>query len=418
MSYDAARAASGVGADHGAGRKTAEDPAPPVRWTGRQWALLTVLSGNMLLDAVEVSVLFVALPVIADRLGLPLGDVQWLMSGFALGFAALLMLGAPVTARLGRRGAYLTAMAGFGLASVAGGLAGSLAVLIVVRVVKGCCAALTAPAGLAIITEMFPEGAQRRRAVSVYAFCGAIGFTTGLLLAGLLTTANWHAVFVFPAPLAVLLLIGGLYSLPRDLSRGPGRRPRLAVLDNHDLRYGAVVAATLNGTYQSLLILLVFRVHDTLNWSSWTIALGLLPACVPLVLAVPFAGRLIARYGTGRLIVLGAVFPLLASALCLARPDDSRYVTGVLPVLLLVEAGFCCSFTALNMQATATVPATDRGDAVSVYQTCVQLGAGLLVPAAALLSVHGGARAAFALVTAVTVAGLAAALCGIRTVPR
>ncbi|WP_433260140.1 MFS transporter [Actinosynnema sp. CS-041913] len=386
--------------------------ASSVRWGARRWSLLFVLSGNMLLDAIEVSVVLIALPTIAGRLGLTPWGVQWLMSGFALGFAALLLIGPRVSARIGRRRAYLAAMAVFGLTSVAGGLVDGLALLVAVRVVKGCCAALTAPAGLAIISETFPEGPQRRRAVSVYSFFGAVGFTTGLLLAGLLVEQDWRWIFVFPAPVALVLLVFGRYVLPHDLTVSPPRTPQPALLRNPALRRSALVAATLNGTYQSVLVLMTFQAHRVFGWTPWQTALALLPACAPLVLAVPFAGRLIARYGTGRLIALGALFPFLGYVLYAARPEDSPYALGMLPTVLLVEAGFCCAFTALNMHATASVDIADRGAAVSLYQLCVQLGAGLLLPLVALVSHLGGVRAALTLVTVVGTLGLVTALAG------
>lgn len=384
--------------------------AVPVRWGARRWSLLFVLSGNMLLDAVEVSVVLIALPVIGSRLGLTPWGVQWLMSGFALGFAALLLLGPRICARIGRRRAYLGAMLVFGLASVAGGLADGLALLIAIRVVKGCCAALTAPAGLAIINETFPEGPQRRRAVSVYAFFGAVGFTTGLLLAGLLVEESWRWIFLFPAPIALVLLLCGLAVLPRDLAAGPARLPRLALLRDRSLLRSALVAASLNGTYQSVLVLMTFQAQGEFGWSPWRTALALLPACVPLVLAVPFAGRLIARYGTGRLIGFGALFPCLGYVWYLVASEDSSYALGMLPTMLLVQAGFCSAFAALNMHAVASVDAADRGPAVSLYQMCVQLGTGVLLPLVALLSQIDGLRASLTLVTGVAALGLVAAL--------
>src|SRR4051794_27233839 len=140
----------------------------------------------MLLDAVEVSVVLPALAPVRTAFGLsPVGG-QWLLSGFALGFAALLLPGPWLAARWGRRRGYLAAMVVFVLASVLGGLTGSVAVLIASRVVKGGCAALTAPAGLAIITTAVPEGAPRRRALAGYTLAGAAGFTAGLLLSGVL----------------------------------------------------------------------------------------------------------------------------------------------------------------------------------------------------------------------------------------
>lgn len=385
----------------------------PVRWDVRQWSLLFVLSGNMLLDAVEVSVVLIALPTIAGRLGLTPFGVQWLMSGFALGFAALLLLGPSLSARLGRRRTYVGAMLLFSLASLAGGLVEGLAFLVVIRVVKGCCAALTAPAGLAIINDIFPDGPQRRRALSVYSFFGAAGFTTGLLLAGLLLEADWRWIFVFPAPVALVLLLYGAHVLPRERARSRARLPRLALLRDNSLLRSALGAASLNGTYQSLLVLMIFQAHEEFGWAPWRTALALLPACVPLALTVPFAGRLVARYGSRRLITLGALFPLLGYGLYLAKPEGSPYALGMLPALLLVEAGFCCAFAALNMQATASFEAADRGAAVALYQTCVQLGAGVLLPLVVLLLTRtDGLRPALALITAAGALGLVASLTG------
>jgi MFS family permease len=373
-------------------------------------ALLFVLSGTMLLDAVEVSVVLVALPRIGDDLGLSALGAQWLMSGFAIGFAALLILGPRLTARVGRRAAYLAAMTAFVLACAAGGALTNPVLLVALRVVKGGCAALTAPAGLAFILETFPDGPGRRRAISVYSTFGAMGFTVGLLLSGALAGATWRWVFVLPAPVAAVLLLFGMMTLPRESSR-PVRLPRLAVLRDVDLRRSAGGAATLNGTYQGLLVLLVFRVHDGLGWSPWRTALALLPACVPLALAAPWAGRLIARYGTARLIALGALLPAVGVTLALAHPEPTPYVTGMLPVLLLVEAGFCCAFGALNAQATGRAAPADRAAAIAVYQCCVQLGAAALLPLVALLYVSSaGVRAPLAVLAAVAVLGLVISL--------
>ncbi|MFB7867747.1 MFS transporter [Streptomyces sp. NPDC056069] len=386
-------------------------PEARVSWDARQWSRLLVLSGNMLLDAIEVSVILIALPTLSARFDLTPWGAQWLMSGFAIGFAALLLLGPVLCARIGRRRAYLGAMLLFGLASLAGGLAGGPALLIAVRVVKGCCAALTAPTGLAIINDLFPEGPERRRALSVYSLFGAAGFTAGLLLAGGLLEADWRWVFVFPAPVALVLLIAGAYVLPRGQGGGPARLPRPGLLKRGALPRSALGAACLNGTYQALLVLVVFQLSEGFGWSPWRSALALLPACVPLALSVPFAGRFIARHGARRLVTLGALFPFLGYALYLARPGSGSYALGTLPVLLLVEAGFCCAFVALNAQATAGLDPADRGPAVSLYQAAVQLGAAVLLPPVALLLTYGsGPRPAAALVTAVGALGLVAAL--------
>ncbi|MYW07361.1 MFS transporter, partial [Streptomyces sp. SID2563] len=349
------------------------------------WALLLVLSGNMVLDATEVSLVLVALPVIGNDLGLSLLTVQWLMSGFALGFAALLPTGPRLAARLGRRRVYFGAMLGFALASVAGGLADGPALLIATRVVKGACAALTAPMGLAIIGTAYPEGPERRRAVSVYSAFGAAGFTAGLLVSGALLEAGWRWIFLLPAPVALVLLLWGLRLVPHEATaRPPAPAPRLPGRDRVLLRTG-LGAATLNGTYHGLLFLLTFQMQGRLGLSPWTGALALLPACVPLAVSVPFAGSLVRRHGTGRLIALGAAAPLLGYLLAVWRPPSDAYLTRTLPVLLLVGAGFVLSFAALNMRAAGSVPPSRRATAIPLYQMAVQLGAVLLLPLTAWL---------------------------------
>jgi MFS family permease len=179
-------------------------------WSRRQWALLTVLAGNMLIDALEVSVAVVALPSIGGDLGADPTSLQWVMSGFAAGFGATILFGTRLVERLGRRRVYLAAVSVFAVASLAGALAGAAWFLIATRVVKGVCAALTAPTGLAIITSTFPEGPARNRAVSVYSLFGASGFSLGLVLSGLLTEESWRWTFAFPAPVAAVLLVAGL----------------------------------------------------------------------------------------------------------------------------------------------------------------------------------------------------------------
>jgi MFS family permease len=127
----------------------------PVRWDIRQWALLAVLGGNILIDALEVSAV---LPTIAGDLRLTIGEAHWLMTGFAAGFAALLLTGPALTTRWGRRPLCIAALLVFAAATAVGGFSSTVAVLVGTRVLKGACAALTAPIGLAIIGDMFDSG--------------------------------------------------------------------------------------------------------------------------------------------------------------------------------------------------------------------------------------------------------------------
>ncbi len=207
-------------------------PAPgasPWPWAGR--LLLLVLAGNMLIDGLEVSVVVVALPSIGADQGLSAWQVQWAMGGFALGFGALLLPGRHLALRLGHRRLYLGALALFVLASVAGGLTTDPLLLLGSRIVKGMSAALTAPTGLTIISTTYEEGPARARALSVYTFCGGIGFTTGLLLSGALTPHDWRWTFVATAPFAAVLLVLAAGAVPH---RQP--RPRSAQRSGPALR--------------------------------------------------------------------------------------------------------------------------------------------------------------------------------------
>ncbi|MFB6889260.1 MFS transporter [Kitasatospora sp. NPDC056327] len=391
----------------------------------RHRALLLVLAGNMLLDAMEVSVLLVALPVLGGESGRSPWQTQWVMSGFALGFAALLVLGPRLTARWGRRRVYLAALLVFVVASVAGGLVDDGVPLVLTRAVKGMCAALTAPTGLALIAATFREGAEQRRAVSTYSLFGAAGFTAGLLASGALTGLSWRWDLVLPAPAALLLLVAGARLLPDDGPR-PGKTRQdpgpaagssaVPLLRNGPLVRSAVCAACLNGSYLGLLLVLSHQLQEERGWGPWATAAGFLPACVPLAVSLPFAGRMTGRFGSDRLIVAGAVAAGLGCALYALRGAPGQYPLGVLPTLLLVEAGFVFAFAALNMRAVAAVAPARRATAVRFYQTAVQLGAALVLPLAAVpIGPPAGAdgyRTAALLLTAVAGAGVLAALGG------
>ncbi|MCZ0983347.1 MFS transporter [Streptomyces diastatochromogenes] len=342
--------------------ETLPAPAPDTRTEEGAWRLLFVLSGNMVLDAIEVSVVLVALPTIAADLHLSIPSVQWLMTGFALGFAALLLLGPRLTARWGLRRCYLAALLVFAAASVVGGLADAPWLLVAARVVKGGCAALTAPAGLTLIAATFPEGPRLRRAVSVYALFGAFGFTLGLLLSGALTGASWRWTLLFPAPVALILLVWGLRVIPHT-GRRPAPRLGLALL-----RRGPCSAPP----------------------SSRPASTAATPPCCcsspsgrptasagPLAVGTRPAARLRAPRAVRRLrgaahrafrhpgpIVAGAAAALAGQALFLLHPHPRSYATDLLPTLLLVGTAFVLAFAALNLQATGGLPPRERGSAV------------------------------------------------------
>ncbi|MEU6056337.1 MFS transporter [Streptomyces xanthochromogenes] len=428
---------------------------PAAGLSPRQWALLLVLAANMLVDALEVSVVVVALPAIGTDLNLGPASAQWTLTGFATGFGGLMLFGGRVVERYGRRRVYLAALLVFAAASLLAGAAQGPELLLATRLVKGFCAALTAPTGLAIIGATFPEGPARGRAVSVYSLFGVGGFTLGLLLSGALTDVNWRWAMAFPAPLVLLLflvarplvpadppgraaparlgttaaltLTGGLLALVYALAHGTrdgwdGVRVMggalvgaalLAVFRRAEraspqplvpagaatrpaMARSALGAAAMNGSYLGLLLVLTFQFQTRWGWSPWHAALALLPAALPPAATALLSGRMVARFGAPRLIAAGAAVTFLGHALYLGHGVPTSYARDVLPTLLCVAAGFVLAFTALNMQATSGVPDAGRGTAVGVYQTAVQLGAVLVPATAAALLPDPGAPASAA----------------------
>src|ERR1700684_2351231 len=137
-------------------------------WTPQLWAILFVLGGALCLDGLDVSMVGVALPSIRSALGLSTSSLQWIVSGYVLGYGGLLLLGGRAADLLGRRRVFLVALAVFALVSVFGGLVSSPGLLIAARFVKGAAAAFTAPASMSLLTTTFPEGRMWNRAFRMY----------------------------------------------------------------------------------------------------------------------------------------------------------------------------------------------------------------------------------------------------------
>src|ERR1700691_1429410 len=195
------------------------------RWNGRLWATLIVLCGALFLDALDVSMVGVALPAIRSDLGLSTTSLQWIVSGYVLGYGGLLLLGGRAADLLRRRRVFLAALAVFAVASLFGGLVSSPELLIGARFVKGIAAAFTAPAGLSLLTTTFPEGPMRNRAISIYSAFGASGFSLGLVLSGVLTEVSWRWTLLLPAPVALITLLAAIPLIPRSENAGrQGRR--------------------------------------------------------------------------------------------------------------------------------------------------------------------------------------------------
>src|SRR5215813_5791752 len=186
------------------------------RMSLRIWGMLLVLCGALFLDAMDVSMVGVALPSIRNDLHMTTSSLQWVVSAYVLGYGGFLLLGGRAADLLGRRRMFVIALGVFVVASTLGGIANDGSLLIATRFVKGVSAAFTAPAGLSIITTSFSEGPARNKALSIYTATGATGFSLGLVFSGLLTGVSWRLAFLLPAPVALVALLAGLRLVPRS----------------------------------------------------------------------------------------------------------------------------------------------------------------------------------------------------------
>ena len=166
-----------------------------------QLALILVAAFMVVLD---FSIVNVALPSIERELHMPPDAVQWIVTGYAISFGGLLILGGRAADLLGRRRMFVIGLIAFALASLAGGLAQDPALLIAARVIQGAGAAIVAPAALSLITTSFPEGAERTRAIGLYGAISSVGFVSGQVLGGVLVEfTSWRAVFLVNVPVGL-----------------------------------------------------------------------------------------------------------------------------------------------------------------------------------------------------------------------
>lgn len=407
------------------------------RWSPRLWGVLAVLCLVLFLDGLDVSMVGVALPSIGAELGMTTTSLQWLVNGYVLGYGGLLLLGGRTADLLGRRRVFLVALAVFAAASLVGALVDDGTLLIVTRFVKGVAAAFTAPTAMSILTTTFPEGPARNRALSIFTVFGASGYSSGLILGGLLTSAGWRWTFLTPVPLALLALAVGYRLIPKDRPSAEGghdlvgavtltsgmllavytvvaapeqgwlspvtlgsavlaaalltaffiteSRIRHPLIRLGILRIGSVVRANLSlvalfGSYLSFQFMMTIYLQDVLRWSPLQMALALLPAGVIVAVGSPFVGRLIDRYGTAPLILtsmvslsLGYVWFLLTAG---TTPD---YAISVLPTMILLGGGFAFGFSSIMAQATDGIADHEQGLASGLVQTSGQVGAALVL---------------------------------------
>jgi MFS family permease len=423
-------------------------------WTPQLWAILFVLGGALCLDGLDVSMVGVALPSIRSALGLGTSSLQWIVSGYVLGYGGLLLLGGRAADLLGRRRVFLVALAVFALVSVFGGLVSSPGLLIAARFVKGAAAAFTAPSSMSLLTTTFPEGPMRNRAFSVYTVFGASGFSLGLVLSGLLTEISWRWTLLVPAPVAVVVLAAAIWLIPRgERAARAGRRFDLpgaltvtaamlllvytvvsaqqagwgsartvgsfaavaallgvfavieqrsqdplvpfGIFSSRSLRRANIGAVTLFGTYISFQFLVTQYLQTLAGWSALSTALAFLPAGVMVVVLSTRMASLLSRFGPAPLTALAFSCLVIAYAVFLRAGVQPDYPAVMLPATLLIGLAFGLGFSSLSVAATAGVPDAEQGLAASLFQTSFQVGgAVVLAVVTAVVDASGVGRTA------------------------
>src|SRR3954471_460974 len=164
---------------------------------------LTAICLGFLMITLDATIVNVALGAIGSDLGGALPTAQWIVNGYALAFAALLLSAGALADRIGSRTGFLIGLAIFGLGSAACARATSLTMLIAARIVQGAGAAGLMPCSLALIAHTFPDTRDRRRALAVWGGASGIGLAAGPVLGGVLTAVvGWRAIFLGKVPSA------------------------------------------------------------------------------------------------------------------------------------------------------------------------------------------------------------------------
>ncbi|MEV7883668.1 MFS transporter [Streptomyces sp. NPDC002817] len=189
----------------------------------RRWWALLVLCLSLLIIVMANTALTVAAPAMTEDLGLSSADLQWVIDGYTVPYAALMLLLGAIGDKYSRRGALLLGLAVFGGGSVFGYFADSSTTVIAARAVMGTGAAMIMPATLSLLASAFPR-AERAKAITVWTATSGVAIAAGPLVAGaLLENHDWTSTFLINVPVAALAIVGALVLVPPSKARDKGR---------------------------------------------------------------------------------------------------------------------------------------------------------------------------------------------------
>lgn len=397
---------------------------------------MILASGVVFLDGTVVNV---ALPAIGRELAIGLSGLQWIVAGYALTLAALLIVGGSLGDHYGRKQMLVLGLIGFGIASVVCGLAPTSLTLIVARMAQGVAGALLVPEGLAIISAVFTDDAERGQAIGAWTGWGGIATVIGPFLGGALVDhASWRWVFFINVPLIVItlllvlrfvpetrdtdapkrldfigaaLIILGLGGISYGLIEGPNRgwaspailtpliggvialgcfvvvearvRNPMVPLGLFRVRnFSGANLATL-GVYAALAGALFFVIiygQNVLHYSALASGATLLPLSAMMLLFASRFGRLSGRYGPRRFMTAGPILTGVGMLLFLLLRPGANYWIALFPATVLLGAGLSVTVAPLTSTAMGSVPSHNSGIASAINNVAARV-AGLLAVA-------------------------------------
>ena len=414
--------------------------AAPIPATHRHesnpWRVLVLVCMAQFMVILDATIVNVALPSIQIDLEMSDADLQWIVNAYTLMFGGFLLLGGRAGDLAGRKKIFLVGLVVFTIASLLNGLAPSSEVLIVFRGLQGLGAALIAPAALSIITATFTEGAERTKAMGVWAAIAVGGGAVGLVLGGILVEAlSWPWIFFVNVPVGIAVFILSLRFVPESRDEHAHKSFDLAGAATVTagliaLVYGIVKAqekgwASLHtGGFFALAILLlasflviesrsaeplvrlsIFRVRTVraanvvmflvaaglfsmfyfntlylqrvLDYTPLEAGLAFLPFTAGIIIGAGLSQRFVPKLGAREVPLIGMTMAVLGLLLFVRLQPDGTYVTDFLPGVMLASIGMGLTFVPVTLIATSGIPTDDAGLASGLYNTSQQVGGAL-----------------------------------------